>query len=251
MSKIDHEYQSKYYDYINAGSLSSARIVCPIIIHWLKPNSIIDIGCGAGAWCSIWKSLGISDVTGVDGSYVQTESLLIDSSSFFPQDLSQPFDLNKHFSLATSFEVAEHIPEDKADIFLNNITQCSDIVLFSAAPPGQGGEFHVNEQPLDYWRKKFNKKGYECFDPLRKKIYENKEIEPWYRYNTLLYIKKDILGQIPEEILSTQISTGSPIPDYAPITWRLRNKILFYTPDAIKIGLVKAKHIFQRKFRSK
>lgn len=249
MQEVDHEYQSKYYDYINAGSLASAKVICPIIINWFKPTSLVDIGCGAGAWCSIWKSSGIPNVIGVDGSYVETDSLLIEESSFIRQDLSQSFTLDKNFSLATSLEVAEHIPEAKADIFLNNITQCSDIIVFSAAPPGQGGEFHVNEQPLQYWKSKFEKQGYCCFDPLRKKIYKNNNIEPWYRYNTLIYIKKTITDQIPSEILDTEIKPNESILNYAPLSWRVRNKILFYLPECIKTLLVKTKHLYLRKFR--
>ncbi|AWM81053.1 hypothetical protein DKL61_12265 [Gammaproteobacteria bacterium ESL0073] len=251
MPDLDHVYRSKYYDYINAGSLSSARIICPIVIKWFKPESIIDIGCGAGAWCNIWKSLHIPNVTGVDGSYVQTDSLLIDSASFIRQDLSQPFILEKKFSIATSFEVAEHIPESKADIFINNLTHCSEIILFSAAPPGQGGEFHVNEQPLQYWREKFASFGYQCFDPIRSKIHKNVNVEPWYRYNILLYVKENTVNQLPQEILLTHIKPELSIPDFSPLTWRIRNKILLHMPECMKTLLVKAKHIYQRKRHAK
>ncbi len=249
MQKTDHTYQSKYYDYINAGSLASARAICPIIINWFNPSSLIDIGCGAGAWCSIWKSLEVAHVIGVDGDYVQTESLLIDETSFIRQDLSQPFTIEKKFNIATSFEVAEHIPEAKAEIFIDNITQCADIVIFSAATPGQGGEFHVNEQPLQYWKSKFEKRGYRCFDPLRKKIYQNKSIEPWYRYNTLVYIKNTIASQIPEEVLTTEIKQQSAIKNYAPLTWRTRNKILCFLPNSFKNILIKVKHTCFRTFK--
>ncbi|WP_164731478.1 methyltransferase domain-containing protein [Entomomonas moraniae] len=230
--------------------MSSARIICPIVTQWFTPESLIDIGCGAGAWCSIWKS-SVPDVTGVDGSYVQTTSLLIEPTSFIRQDLSQAFILGKRFSIATSFEVAEHIPESKADIFINNLTQCSEVILFSAAPPGQGGEFHVNEQPLQYWREKFAALGYECFDPLRSKIQKNKDVEPWYRYNMLLYVKETSINRLPQEVLLTHIKTEHPIPDFSPLTWRVRNKILFHMPECIKALLVKTKHIYQRKRSTK
>ena len=37
-------------------------------------------------------------------------------------------------------------------------------MLFSAAVPGQGGENHVNEQPLAYWRAIFREHGYSAVD---------------------------------------------------------------------------------------
>lgn len=250
MQEVDHEYQSKYYNYINAGSLASARVICPLIVDWFNPTSLIDIGCGAGAWCSVWQSSGITEVIGVDGSYVENNSLLIEEQAFIRQDLSHPFSIDRNFSLATSLEVAEHIPATKADIFLDNITQCSDIIMFSAAPPGQGGEFHVNEQPLQYWKSKFEQRGYRCFDPLRPKIYQDKSIEPWYRYNTLIYIKETILDQISTEILATEIKPKQAITDYAPLTWRIRNKVIFCLPEFLKSMLVKIKHLYLRRLRN-
>jgi hypothetical protein len=35
------------------------------------------------------------------------------------------------------------------------------MVLFSAAPPGQGGEHHVNERTYEFWRGLFARHGYD------------------------------------------------------------------------------------------
>ncbi|WP_218117791.1 hypothetical protein, partial [Helicobacter sp. CLO-3] len=67
----------------------------------------------------------------------------------------------------------------------------SDIVLFSAAIPYQGGTHHVNEQPPAYWADIFEKEGFVCFDILREKLWENKDICPWYIQNILLFVSKD------------------------------------------------------------
>ena len=49
---------------------------------------------------------------------------------------------------------------EHADTFVQNLVRhASGAILFSAAPPGQGGEFHVNEQPYEYWRGKFQRCG--------------------------------------------------------------------------------------------
>jgi hypothetical protein len=59
--------------------------------------------------------------------------------------------------------------------------------MFSAAVPGQGGEHHINEQPLEYWRRKFAQRGYLACDVLRPLLRSNTQVEPWYRYNILIY----------------------------------------------------------------
>src|SRR5690606_18894470 len=89
-----HEYKSDFFEYINVGSTASARVVCPILIDWVSPDSVLDVGCGAGAWCRVWRESGVRDVIGVDGDYVDQTSLLIDAGSFISQDLSKSFDLD-------------------------------------------------------------------------------------------------------------------------------------------------------------
>ncbi|MDP6884692.1 MAG: hypothetical protein QF830_11185, partial [Rhodospirillales bacterium] len=43
-----------------------------------------------------------------------------------------------------SLEVAEHLPPDAAETFVATLVAHGRLVLFSAAPPGQGGLNHVN-----------------------------------------------------------------------------------------------------------
>lgn len=43
---------------------------------------------------------------------------------------------------------------------LKTFSNHADTVVISAAPPGQGGEGHFNEQLPEYWIRKFEKFGY-------------------------------------------------------------------------------------------
>lgn len=52
--------------------------------------------------------------------------------------------------MTQSLEVAEHIDEKYAQNFIELLTLTSDIILFSAAIPNQGGLEHINEQPPKY-----------------------------------------------------------------------------------------------------
>jgi hypothetical protein len=190
MKKKDSVYNQEFYSNQKFGSLSSAKEVIPIILTWFpETKSVIDFGCGLGTWLSVFQENGIKNILGLDGDYVSKDELLIDHSSFQPQDLSQPIALNKKFDLAISLEVAEHLPESCADIFIDNLTNTSDVIVFSAAIPGQGGDSHINEQWQSYWIKKFEQKGYILLDGLKEEIWNNKNVEFWYSQNINIFIK--------------------------------------------------------------
>ena len=91
------------------------------------------------------------------------ESTVKERSHILPWDFSAPsFSTwpRKAFDLALSIEVAEHVPEMYAEAFVRYLSHASDLVLLTAAPPGQTGTGHVNEQPKLYWINKFLECGY-------------------------------------------------------------------------------------------
>ena len=68
---------------------------------------------------------------------------------------------NKKYDMVLCVEVAEHIPKDYANTLVQYITSAGDLVIFSASPKGLGGTNHVNEQPMEYWYKKFSDCGFD------------------------------------------------------------------------------------------
>jgi SAM-dependent methyltransferase len=184
-------YTAGFYDARREGSRASAKAVLSLVLDWLCPGSIIDIGCGECDWLSVAQTLGITDITGIDGSYIDRSRLPIDPSRFTPVDLVRPFTMPRTFDLAMSLEVAEHLPSDSADGFVASITALAPAVLFSAAMPGQGGTNHLNEQWPAYWADRFAARGYVCFDAIRPLVWADASIDVWYRQNVLLYIRSD------------------------------------------------------------
>lgn len=238
-----HVYQDDFFDYVNNTSLRSAKAFLTTINLPFEVNSILDVGCGKGAWLSQWQQGYTKEIFGVDGDYVNVDSLLIPKEKFLAVDLRKSFDLNKKFSVVECLEVAEHIDESCADILIQSIINHGDIVLFSAAQKGQGGEFHVNEQPINYWVKKFNHHDYVCFDYVRPQIKDELKIEPWYRFNMVIFIHKNKLStlNLPEDFLSTQRNADYDFTQLMDKKWLLRNKMLSYLPYSTINALSKAK----------
>ncbi|GAI03559.1 unnamed protein product, partial [marine sediment metagenome] len=172
-------------------SYMSAKQVIPIIIEQFKPNSIVDIGCGVGSWLKAWEELGIEDYLGIDGDYGDSSSLMIDEKKFMAVDLNTDFHIKDRYDLAECLEVAEHIPGSEAVNFIKKLTEFSDIIMFSAATPYQGGTNHYNENWLEYWAIIFSEFNYVPVDFIRKKIWNNNNIRFWYRQNLILFVKKE------------------------------------------------------------
>jgi hypothetical protein len=190
-------YNAEFYDSQMAGSYKSAKIILPLVLKIIPPaRSAADFGCGTGTWLAVLKELGVAEIKGYDGKWVKKDKLLIPADCFAPAELGREIKLEKKYDLAVSVEVAEHLPETSAGTFVKTLTDASDIVLFSAAIPYQGGRNHINEQWQEYWRDIFNGFGYAGTDCLRKTVWNNTEIDFWYRQNIILYVRKDILGKI-------------------------------------------------------
>lgn len=237
-----HEYDRTFFRYIEVGARRSAEVIVPAVQEMLPIASMADIGCGRGVWVAEWRNRGVSDAVGVDGEYVDAASLVIPPDRFQPQDLCRPFFLGRRFDLVQCLEVGEHLPAASAGIFVDNLVGHGDVVLFSAAPPGQGGEHHINEQPPEYWRGMFAQRGYLAFDPLRPAIRGRTEVEPWYRYNTLLFVRQERCQELPPAVRNRAIPPGAPITEMAPIPWRVRKFILARLPQPTVTQISVAKH---------
>ncbi|MBS1731254.1 MAG: class I SAM-dependent methyltransferase [Bacteroidetes bacterium] len=184
--------QSRYIHSDIETNLSSAQEIVPVIIQMFHPKSIVDVGCGLGAFLSVFKENGVKEILGIDGKWVDQSRLCIDPSQFEIKNIDEPFALDKKFDVAICLEVAEHIAETHADIFLNNLSALSDILIFSAALKNQGGQNHINEQPFSYWQEKLKKLGFIFYDPFRELFWNNSKIYWWYRQNIFLVARETI-----------------------------------------------------------
>jgi SAM-dependent methyltransferase len=190
-------YSAEFYENQRERSLASARVVAPIVYELCRPRSVLDVGCGLGTWLRAFLEIGVQDVLGLDGDYVQTQRMQIPVEVFQPTDLVRPFNVNRVFDLAISLEVAEHLPPGTAKNFIASLTRTAPVILFSAAIPYQGGTEHRNEQWPSYWAKLFLESGHLAIDCLRSKIWGHPDVQGCYGQNIILYARQEFIDQNP------------------------------------------------------
>jgi len=235
-------------------SLLSAKEVIPFIIDLLEPKKVIDVGCGLGAWLSVFKEYEIEEIMGIDGNYVDLDRLKIPRNSFIAHDLANPLKIAKSFDLVVSLEVAEHLSIENSENFVDGLVNLAPAVLFSAAVPYQPGDYHVNCQWPAYWANFFYQRGYVLFDCLRMKFWENKNVNWWYSQNMLIFIKKSSLSNYPKLTKLFAYSNLPPLSIIHPSLYLIQqnqNKSEFDNLTTVQIcSIIKSKliKILKKKF---
>jgi SAM-dependent methyltransferase len=191
-------YDGEFFASIRENSRNSAAAVVPLVLRWMQPNSVVDVGCGTGGWLAEFKRHGVAEIVGIDGEYVPREMLEIPQESFRTQELASGLQFNRRFDLAVSLEVAEHLPPESAGPFVQSLTRLAPVVLFSAAIPFQGGTNHINEQWPEYWAALFASLGFDVLDCIRPLVWGNPGVDVWYRQNILMFVSDEGFARYPE-----------------------------------------------------
>ena len=188
-----YQGNEKLYNY------DGADIIITHVLNLCKVDSAIDVGCCLGVFSKVLKQKGVRRVKSLDQGNTNKDILgkHIDLQDFVEFDLNAGVYHDKdRYDLAVCLEVAEHIdPKNEMNV-VETLVGLSDVILFSAAIPGQGGDGHLNEQWPSYWRRLFGYFGYKFIDVVRPFIWDNDIVYKWYRQNTFLVAKTDIANQI-------------------------------------------------------
>jgi hypothetical protein len=141
-----------------------------------------------------------------------------------------------------SLEVAEHLSPSASAGFVQSLARHAlRCVLFSAAPPGQGGELHVNERPYEFWCEQFERLGFATVDAVRPAIAGDRRISYWYRYNTLLFVRAEIVPELGPELRDRLVPPGRSVEDVSPLGFRLRKAIVRRLPSAVQHEIARLK----------
>jgi len=189
-------YDDRYFKWHKDFTRDYAIKTMDWFIKKYKPESIIDWGCGIGAYLESALKNGISQIKGFDigGDFVKkyTDESVLSFIEYL--DCTLPIE-TQLYDCVVSIETAEHIENNKSDQFVKNIVLSAKptaYIIFTAAQPGQSGSGHINCQPKQFWIDKFLSHGFLVNEEVTKDIKENwKQLKaPDYVINNLIVFHK-------------------------------------------------------------
>jgi len=187
-------YNDSYFKGIETYAVQSSKIIANSILELFSPKSIVDLGCGTGDLLNEFQKLQVKSF-GIDYSESALYLCKQKGLSVLKIDLENetvPNHIKSDVALCT--EVAEHLPESCSDNLIKNLCGISKIIIFTAAPPGQGDvehHDHVNEQLPIYWVNKFKDFGYSLdLDKTRilQKTWEINNVSSFYYQNLMVFL---------------------------------------------------------------
>lgn len=152
------QQHQQWYGYnFNEGASKAA-------LELIKPESILEFGCGVGWYCKYFSDKGIKTVHGIEPETMDPNNFLNDGCEQFAFDVTfqdEPEGIQDKYDVVWSLEVAEHIPhEHHKAVFDYLAAKEPRIVVFSGARVGQGGHGHVAERPEEEWRSEWTSRDY-------------------------------------------------------------------------------------------
>jgi SAM-dependent methyltransferase len=228
MAANHSRYDKSFFDSVTATSNESAAQIIPWVVKTARPSSVLDVGCGEGAWLAAFRAQGINDLVGVDGRYVDQTRLKITPEQFQVADLAQPLSLGRTFDLAICLEVAEHLPLESAETIIRSVTQHAQVALFSAAIPFQDGTDHINEQWPSYWIQKMAERGFRLFDVIRPQFWNDAQVAFWYRQNLMIFMREEgeYAGRFADAVCAMPSFQGLALVH--PEQWNQHNGAMAY-----------------------
>jgi SAM-dependent methyltransferase len=230
------DYSTTFFRQLEQGSHASAERVTEICMQLLSPRSVIDVGCGTGAWLAAFAARGVREIDGFDGDYVDRSLLEIPAEAFHAADLELPLSVGRTYDLAVSLEVAEHLSPRRGPSFVADLVALAPVVMFSAAIPHQGGTAHVNERWQDDWAELFARHGYVAHDCIRPAVWDDPQVERWYAQNTLLYADPAIELGCPSQLPLRVVHPGVYLHRAAPGSLSLREAVAHVIPSLRNAG---------------
>ena len=185
MERYDHQFYLRSHE----RTKDSPSKILPMLFSLKRIDSVVDVGCGTGAWLECAKALGATNVHGIEGPWLDKRIARVDARDFHIHDLEVRLAVGRKFDLVISLEVAEHLSPSRARSFVDDLCELGDMILFSAAIPEQGGNHHINEQWQSFWAKQFIDNNFKAFDFIRPAIWSRTDIPVWYRQNILSFAR--------------------------------------------------------------
>lgn len=176
------------YERIRQGSIESAAVCVPMILHQIETERprCLDVGAGEGWWSEALWNAGAGHVDSIDHPVPEHTA---EGVTVLDVDLEGgAYQFQRGYDLALCLEVAEHLTPDAGDELVRQLCRSCRAIAWSAAIPHQGGSGHQNEQWPDYWQERFARWDFALMDPWRDALWMDSMVEPWYQQNLLLAV---------------------------------------------------------------
>jgi SAM-dependent methyltransferase len=155
------------------------------VVDYLKPLSVLDVGCGPCSSVKNFINNGVTKVVGIDGdislkTHPDVQPYI--DNVFFVNLEEAAVIIGNGFDVVWSYEVAEHIFNVRN--YLDTLTlNCRKYIVMTAAAPFQPGIHHINLQPREYWIENVEERGFRYDAELTETLKPNPIYERSY-FNT-------------------------------------------------------------------
>jgi SAM-dependent methyltransferase len=187
-------YTAAFYAEHAAGRDEYRRVADALHELFGDLHTVVDVGCGPGFALHRLQELG-HDVRGIEGSFHALDVSPISDQISIADITTLEAETFEKAALVMCTEVAEHLDAAYADKLVATLAALAETAIyFTAAPPGQGGLDHINEQPQEYWIEKFDKAGWvldaERSAQLRARLFEVIQTQVWYPLNSMVFVRR-------------------------------------------------------------
>src|SRR5829696_2155979 len=106
----EDEYDEEFYEELGNLAEHAAAEIVPLLVQLLPCESVIDVGCGDGAFLHQFARFGVTDLHGVEGKHLPADfRFRSPEAQLTLHDLEHPFALDRRFDMVLCLEVAEHL----------------------------------------------------------------------------------------------------------------------------------------------
>jgi SAM-dependent methyltransferase len=189
---LNKMYDRDFHKSIENDEYPQAVRLAEYIASHVPCSTFLDFGCSTGLYLNeIKKRLPQIESVGYEFAEDAVNAALCPDVVQF--DLTEPLQRSKkENTLSLCLEVLEHIDDANWLPVLTNITKLSDVIIFSAAIPGQGGTGHINCRWKIDWIRRFHSLGWVVdLDKSRHMIdyMRNGYHMGWFANNAMVLVK--------------------------------------------------------------
>lgn len=152
----------------------------------LNVKTMVDVGCGPGGQVRAAISLGL-DAVGIDGDprvIAESKDITIHECDYTKETHEVNVDL------VWSTEFVEHVKEEYQDNYMKTFAGGKHVFI-TFAPPGKGGNHHVNLKPSSYWIEVFERYGFQHDLTITSAVRNASTMKrEFVRNNGLYFVKK-------------------------------------------------------------